>query len=231
MSADKPTTPGLPAPLEQRQVALTQLDALLSLASTGPLDAAACQHMVELCPLVPGRLRRVVDALGHQRDAAAVDALLELPAGTRGVVEALFAAMRHGVARRRPDGEVCPRMLALEFRSSSARRFPRLLERAVAAFGTELERIRVESRLHYRLALVEQPPPAPSLRARATPLELDIQSLHRDLARLRGVRLWLNGWSFDDRGNLPPPTRAPLLRGWFEWIHGSSPDLALEHGD
>lgn len=206
---------------EQRQAALTQLDGLLSLANTGPLDAAACQRVLELCPLVPGRLRRVVDTLARQRDAAAVDALLELPAGTRGVVEAVFAAIRHGVARRRPDGEVCPHMLALEFRSSNARRFGLLLERAVAAFGAELERIRVEGRLHYRLALVEQRPAMPNLQARAASLELDIQSLHRDLARLRGVRLWLNGWRFDDRSNLPPPSRAPLLRGWFEWVHES----------
>jgi hypothetical protein len=206
---------------QHQPAALAQLDGLLSRATTAPLDAAACQRMVELSPLVPGRLRRVVDALGHQRDAAAVDALLELPAGTRGVVEAVFNAIRHGVARQRPDGLPCPRMLALEFRSSNARRFPLLLERAIAAFGAELERLRVDGRIHYRLALVERQPPTPSLRERAAPLELDIHSLHRDLIRLRGVRLWINGWSFDERGNLPPPTRAPLLRGWFEWVHES----------
>ncbi|PRP90373.1 hypothetical protein [Enhygromyxa salina] len=202
-----------------RHAALTELDALLSLADAGPLDASSCQRVLELSPLVPGRIRRIVDVLGRQRDAAAVDALLGLPAGTRGVVEAVFTAIRHGVARRRPDRVVCPRMLALEFRSSSARRFPRLLERAVAAFGDDLERIRVEGRLRYRLALVERDPPDPQLCARAAALELDIESLHRDLARLRGVRLWLNGWRFDEASNLPPPSRAPLLQGWFESLH------------
>ncbi|KIG16321.1 hypothetical protein DB30_04781 [Enhygromyxa salina] len=206
---------------EQRQAALTELDALLSLATTGPLDAAACQRVLELSVLVPGRMRRIVNALGQQRDAAAVDVLLALPTGTPGVVEAVFAAIRHGVARERPDRVVYPRMLALEFRSSNARRFPLLLERAVAAFGDDLERIRVEGRLRYRLALIEQDPAAPQLLARVAPLELDIESLHRDLARLRGVRLWLNGWRFDDHSNLPPPSRAPLLRAWFESLRSA----------
>jgi hypothetical protein len=205
-----------------REAALVELDALLALAESGPLDAAACRRMVELSAAVPGRLRRVVTALTHQRDAAAVEALLALPPGGPSIVEGVFAALRRGVTRRRPDGEPFPRMLALEFRSSSSRRFPALVERASAAFGEQLERIRVGTKLHYRVAILERTTDGrreagSSLGERVAPVELDLESLHRDLGRLRGVRLWLNGWRFDDDSPLRPRTRAPLLRGWLEW--------------
>ena len=201
---------------------VTELDALLARAETrdATLDAEACARLVELCALAPGRVRRVVPVLGRQRDAAAVDALLALPPGASGVVESVFAALRRGAARRRPDGLPYPHMLALEFRSSSSRRFPRLVARASAAFGEELERIRVAGKLHYRVSLLGDP----ALLGRQAPaLELDVEGLHRDLSRLRGVRLWLNGWRFDDHSALGPRTRAPLLRGWFEWAREQAP--------
>ncbi|PRP99057.1 hypothetical protein ENSA5_28990 [Enhygromyxa salina] len=202
---------------DQQRAALEQLDGLLALADAGTLDAPACGQLLELSALVPGRLRRVVDTLSRQRHAAAVDVLLGLPADTRGIIEALFSALRHGVTRTRPDGAAFPAMMALEFRTSTSRRFPALRERASAAFGRDLERIRVGGKLHYRLALIDDPTREPSLSARVAPLELDIERLHQDLARLRGVRLWLNGWCFDDHSNIRAPARAPLLRGWLEW--------------
>jgi hypothetical protein len=204
---------------------LTELDGILALARTGPLPRDACRRLVELAAAVPGRARRIVEALARQCDAVAVDALLELPSATPGVIEGLFAALRHGVVRRAADGHEFPHMLALEFRSSTSRRFPSLLARASAAFGPELERIRIDGTLHYRFALFE--PSAherrSSLRELAAPVELDVEQLHRDLARLRGVRLWLNGWCFDDRRDIAPRARSPLLRAWFEWVHAAQP--------
>jgi hypothetical protein len=214
------------AALDPRRAALTELDGMLALARTGTLPADGCRRLLELAPEVPGRARQIVDALARQCDAAAVDALLELPPHTPGIIEGLFAALRHGVVRRSDDGHEFPHMLALEFRSSPSRRFPALLARASAAFGSELERIRVDGRLHYRFVLIEQlannqllADAGASLRERATPVELDIEQLHRDLARLKGVRLWLNGWCFDDRSKLATRARTPLLRAWFEWVH------------
>lgn len=202
---------------EARDSALTELDALLALAESGPLDAASCLQVTQLCALAPGRMRRVVAALTRQRDAAAVEALLELPAGTAGVAEGLFAALRRGVTRVDPERGVCAPMLALEFRSSKSRNFPSLLERAHAAFGSELERIRVGNTLHYRYVLRADPEHEASLAERARGVELDLLALHRDLARLRGVRVWLNGWCFDAQGNLRAPAREVLLRAWFDW--------------
>jgi hypothetical protein len=231
------------AALDPRRAALIELDGLLALARSSPLGRDACQRLIELAPTVPGRTRQIVEALGRQCDAAAVDALLELPSATPGVIEALFGALRRGVVRQAVDGHEFPHMLALEFRSSKSRRFVSLLERAAAAFGSELERIRIDTRLHYRFALIEAggealntaSPGGPralgggealnaaSLRERAAPVELDVEQLHRDLTRLRGVRLWLNGWCFDDRSNVAPRTRTPLLHAWFEWVHTIQP--------
>ncbi|MFO7562732.1 MAG: hypothetical protein R6X02_08810 [Enhygromyxa sp.] len=198
---------------EQTALALAQLDELLGRAPTELLDVGACATLVSLSAAVPGRRARVVEALRRQRDSAALDALLRLPSRTPGVVEAVFAGLRHGVARPRSDGSAFPCMLALEFRSSKSRRFPALIDRATAAFGARLERLRVADVLHYRFAMFEHADLPASIR----PLALDIESIHRDLLRLRGVRLWLNGWCFDDDSTLRPAIRVPLLRGWLDW--------------
>jgi hypothetical protein len=211
---------------EQTVAALAELDALLDRARTQVLDAGACAALIRLSATLPGRRPRVVDALRRQRSSAALDALLALPSGTPGVIEAVFAGLHHGVARPRPDGSSCPRMLALEFRSSKSRRFPALVERATAAFGARLERLRVAEILHYRFAVFERPYPDDervTLPAVVRPLVLDIESIHRDLLRLRGVRLWLNGWCFDDDSSLRPAVRAPLLRAWLDWASSWEP--------
>jgi hypothetical protein len=206
---------------EQPTTTLAQLDALLVRARTHALDARTCAGLVELSAAVPGRRARVVEALREQLDSAALDALLALPERTPGVVEAVFSGLRHGVARPRDDGSVFPRMLALEFRSSKARRFPALVERATAAFGGQLERLRVGESLHYRFAVFERAD-ARALPELVRPLALDIEGIHRDLLRLRGVRLWLNGWCFDDASRVRPPVRVPLLRGWLDWATSTS---------
>ncbi len=206
------------------EAALIELDGLLALGRSSSLAPEACRRITELAPAVPGRLRRIVEALGHQGDAPAVDALLALPASAPGTVEALFGALRRGVVRRTDEGHEFPHMLALEFRSSKSRRFPGLLAHASAAFGPRLERIRVDARLHYRFALIERRcEDLAALREQAAPIELDVEHLHRELARLRGVRLWLNGWCFDDRSNIAPKLRTPLLRAWFQWACAAQP--------
>lgn len=201
--------------MARAQADLEELDALLALAGSGAVDGPACARMVELVEAVPGRRRAVVAALGRQRSAAAVEALLDLPEATPGVVEGVFQALRAGV-RRELAGQAAPRMLALEFRSSKAKRFPAIVERARAAFGAELERLRVDETIHYRVALFEQRPARPSLAARVRERAFDLERIHGDLLRLRGVRLWINGWCFDDSG-LSPKARVPLLRGWLDW--------------
>lgn len=208
---------------QARDMALTQLDALLTLAESGPLDSASCLRVGELCSLAPGRMRKVVATLSRQRDAASVEALLSLPAGTSGVIEGLYGALRQGVSRIGGEGARSARMLALEFRSSTSRSFPQLLTRATAAFGSELERIRVGDKLYYRYCLLELEPSAPTLGARARKVEFDLIALHRDLARLRGVSVWLNGWQFDEHSKVRPASRVALLRAWFDWAREQDP--------
>lgn len=201
---------------------IAALDALLGRAE--PLDASECLMLVEALHEAPGRARRVVERLAAQRDAASVEALLRLPTGTSGVVEGLFAALRRGVARTRVDGQAGERMVAIEFRRSDARRFAPLLERTEAAFGGELEHLRSPSERGpiYRVALFERRPARPSLRRRVSERALELEYLHRSLLRLRGVRVWINGWSFDDHSSLRPPARVPLLRAWLDWASASS---------
>jgi len=192
---------------QDARAALTEVDGLLALADSGTrLDAEDCLRLVERTRQAPGRWGRVVRSLSAQRDAAAVDALLRVPAGASGVVEGVFQALRAGVVR--PGASA---MVALEFRSSKSRRFPALLARAHASFGDQLERLRIDGALYYRLALF-----VPE-RRRVAALELDLERIHRDLQRLRGVSLWLNGWRFDDRSSLRPAARGPLLRAWLDW--------------
>ncbi len=201
---------------------LEQLDDLLGQAGTRQLDSAECLTLVELLSAIPGRARAVVEALAHQRDAAAVEALLRLPTDTRGVVEGLFAALRGGVVRERVDGQPGARMLAIEFRSSSSRRFPSVLERAQRAFADELERLRIDDVIHYRVAIFEHRPTHPSLGRRVRGKAIDLEALHRDLLRVRGVRVWLNGWRLDDASPLRPPVRVHLLRAWLDWATQAS---------
>lgn len=200
---------------ESESGTLALLDALLERSE--PLDDDECLRVVAALDDLPGRARKVVERLARQRDGAAVEALLRLPSGTPGVVEGVFAALRRGVVRARVDGLASPHMLAIEFRRSGARRFDDLLARAELAFGPELEHLRIADQALYRIALFEAPGGRVRLRRVARERALELEHLHRALLRLRGVRVWINGWRFDDHANVRPPARAALLHAWLEW--------------
>lgn len=204
----------------RRAQALVELDGLLALAELEALGARSCRRLVELVAMAPGRTRRVVSRLSSQRDAAAVDALLALPPATSGVVEGLFRALRAGVRRCFAD-RWAPHMLALEFPTSTSKRFPVVRERAIAGFGAGLERLEVAGKLRYRVAVfparVGVDAGSAGARRRLAAWAFELEGLLRDLRRLRGVRLWLNGWRFDDDAPVAATARLALMRAWFEW--------------
>lgn len=200
--------------MDPRVDALARLDALLSRASRAAPDAADAQAMVDLLRFAPGRSRRVAETLAASRSSGAVDALLQLPASIPGVVEGLHQAFSHGVTRTRRDGSPGSPLLALEFVHSRARRFPEYLERAQTAFGGALRRFRVDGRVHYRFAL--EPAPG-TLAGRVAVVAHDLTWLHRQLAKLKGSRLWINGWPFDADGPFGASVQVHLLRAWLTW--------------
>jgi hypothetical protein len=199
---------------DPRTAAAARIATLLDRAARSPLSAPECAELVEALRLAPGMLRRAAHALSAQADAAAVDALLTLPPGVPGVVEGLYRAMRGGVARRRRDGTDCPLFLALDFRRSRARAFDAALDRARAVFGDALEALDVDGRAHYRLLLARGPG---TLAGRAAAAAHDVQWLHTRLGKLRGARLWLNGWCFPQDGPISPAIQVHLVRGWLSW--------------
>jgi hypothetical protein len=194
--------------------ALEQLTRLLSSARRAPLCAADCLRAVELVAFVPGWVGRVARTLSDQRDAAAVDALLGLPHTVPGVVEGLHGAFALGVTRTRRDGTPARALLALDFRHSRARFFADALERARSLFGTAFEHLNVDGKVHYRFVLSEG---RGTLAGRAAAAAHDIAWLHERLGRLRGTRLWLNGWCFPAQGPLRVPIQVHLVRGWLRW--------------
>mgnify|MGYP007011841241 CR=1 FL=1 len=194
--------------------ALDELSGLLSKAKRSALQAGECLRAVELVTLVPGWVGRVARVLSDQRDAGAVDALLGMPAHVPGVVEGLYGALSSGVTRPRRDGSPCRALLALDFRHSRARFFEEALERAHASFDAAFEQLSVGGRPHYRVAIVEG---RGTLAGRAAAAAHDIVWLHGHLGRLRGTRLWLNGWCFPAEGRLKAPAQVHLVRGWLSW--------------
>lgn len=199
---------------DPRQHAATIVLGLLDRARRTPLSAAECHRLVEDIRLTPGLLRRAAHTLSAQCDAAALEALFTLPAGVPGVVEGAFKAMRAGVLRTRQGGGHCPAMLALDFRRSRAKGFDDALSRARAVFEDGLEALDVGGRVHYRILVHEG---RGTLAGRAAAASGDLQWLHARLARLRGTRLWLNGWCFPEDGPLRAPVQVHLVRGWLAW--------------
>lgn len=200
--------------MDPRQEALTRLDGLLASSTSAPLSAETCMRMVELVVLAPGRMRRVAEALAAQRSYPAMEALIQLPPNVPGVVEGMFQAFAHGVVRCRLDGSLCNHMIALDFRHSRARDFAGLLTRARAMSGPAFERLMVEGRTHYRFSLQAG---RGTLAGRAAAAAHDLQWLHRRLSRLRGTRLWLNGWCFSSEGTVRPAVQTHLVAAWLGW--------------
>ena len=200
--------------MDPRQRALVELDMLISRGRGAPLTAADCMHLTELVPLVPGRARQVVDHLSAQGDAAAVEALLQLPSHLPGLVEAIHHAVGKGVARRRIDGKSPVRLLALDFRHSRAKNFPDLVGRAALTFGPQFERFDVRGRPHYRFMVREG---AGTLAGRVSAAAQELLWLHGRLARLRGSRLWINGWCLPSDGPFGAAVQVHWVRAWLGW--------------
>lgn len=137
------------------------------------------------------------------------------------------AGRPHPPPVRKPGdpGPLAPVSLALEFRPSRARPFPDLLRRAQRladdpSDALRLDALRVGDRVRYRLSFwpaeLEPRPRAATARAAAPDLVL----LHARLSRLRGTRLWLNGFALDSDGPVSPAAQAHLLRAWMTWSEG-----------
>lgn len=199
---------------DPRERALLSAQRLLDHGRRRALTAAECFELVEAVGIVPGLLRPSVQLFSCQRDGAAVDALLALPSSVPGLVEALYGAFAGGVTRMRVDGSPCFAMLAMDFRRSRSAAFDESLARAAAVFGDGLEQLEVEQRVCYRFAIDSR---RGTLAGRAAAIALDVQWLHGKLSKLRGTRLWLNGWCFDEAGTIRPPVQIHLVRGWLTW--------------
>ena len=190
------------------------LEALGPLLARKSLSYVECHRMVDLVQRVPGYIKRVAHALSAQRSAGGVDGLLRLPHGVPGVVEGLYQAFAHGVARRRVDGTPAPPTIAIDFKRSRAKSFDELLERARAVFGDGFQTLRVGKAIHHRFGLYGA---RGTLAGRAAAIAHDLQWLHSRLSRLKGTRLWLNGWSFPAEGPLKSAIQVHLVRAWLSW--------------
>ncbi len=200
--------------IDPRQEALQNLERLLARSSRESLSSSQCLAMVEQVRLVPGYARRVAHALSAQRSSAGVEALLALPPHVPGVVEGLYQAVAHGVSRRRADGSACPPLLAMDFRRSRARQAAEMVHRARAVFGESFETLRVDGTIHYRFSLRQG---RGTLAGRASAASRETLWLHGRLSKLRGSRLWLNGWCFPSEGPIRGPIQVHLVRAWFAW--------------
>lgn len=195
--------------------AVADATTLIARAGRAPLCAEECGRLVgHVLAAAPGLLRPAAHALSAQRDAAAVDALLRLPGTVPGVVEGIYGAVSHGIVRRRQDGTPCPAMLAIDFRRSRAKSFALIFERARRVFGPGLEPLLAGTQPHFRFALKQG---RGTLAGRVSAATVDVQWLHARLGRLKGTRLWLNGWRFDADGSIRAAAQVHLVRGWLSW--------------
>jgi hypothetical protein len=83
-------------------------------------------------------------------------------------------------------------------------------------FPQELEHLSVSGHDHWRVGIAEG---RGTLAGRTSALAADLQWLHRRLSRLRGTRLWLNGWCLQEEGASPvsAAVQAHLLQAWLAW--------------
>lgn len=208
------TAPAAHAAPPDPLITLAELDALLQARS--PLSGEACARLAALAAAIPGRRRRVAELLAREASPAAVDALLTFSPGEPGVLLAVHRALRAGVCRDLA-GRPSPAQLTLEFRPSRARAFPDLLARAAVAFGPWLEHLLVDGQLWYRLALWPGDD-GPRLRRHLAGHGQDLLWLHGHLARLRGTRLWLNGWLFSPGSAWTPAHQVHLVHAWLDHL-------------
>lgn len=209
---------------DPRELALQTASRWLDTARRRALRADECAELVDALGMVPGLLRTAVQSLSCQRDAAAVEALLALPPGVPGWVEALYGAFANGVARPQRDGAASVPMLAMDFRRARSAAFDDAIGRARAVFGDALEQLEVDGREHWRFVIDAR---RGTLAGRAAALALDLQWLHGRLARIKGTRTWLNGWCFDAASPVRPTVQIHLLRAWLSWaakqVHTAAP--------
>ncbi|MCB9702395.1 MAG: hypothetical protein H6711_10910 [Myxococcales bacterium] len=191
--------------------ALRELEVRLA----APLDAATCARLVALARALPGRQRAIVAHLAGARRSPAIDALIELSPGLPGVVEGVYHALRLGLTRELGE-RPAPEHLALEFRASRAHDFEGLLTHAEAAFPEHLERLEIDGKPWHRLALWGPLEGRHGLRRVLLEHGGDLVYLHRKLARLRGARLWLNGWRFESDGAWTVAHQVHLVQAWID---------------
>ena len=199
---------------DPRQHALQIATMWLDTAGRRALRSGECMELVDALGLVPGLLRTAVGVLSCQRDGAAVDALLALPPGVPGWVEALYGAFAAGVVRTRVDGQPVVPMLAMDFRRSRQASFEDALGRARQVFGEALEQLDVDGDVHYRFVLAAR---RGTLAGRAAAIAHDVQWLHGRLGKQRTTRTWINGWCFDAHGAVRPAVQIHFVRAWLSW--------------
>lgn len=200
---------------DPRQQAVADATTLIERARRGPLSSDECARLAQhVISAAPGLLKPAAHALSAQRDTAAVDALLRLPPTVPGVIEGIYGALTRGVRRRRQDGTACTALLSMDFRRSRAKSFEDLLGRAQRVFGDGLESLRIGGRPQYRFSLREG---RGTLAGRVAAATVDVQWLHARLSKLKGTRLWLNGWRFDAEGPIRASAQVHLVRGWLSW--------------
>lgn len=199
---------------DPRQDALADIHRLMQRGQKRNLTAKDCTTLVHQLRLAPGMLKQVAYCLSDQQSACGVDALLQLPSTVPGVIEGLYRAFSHGIVRLRLDGSSCVPMLALDFRRSRAKTFDQLLTRAQTVFTEHFEALSIYGQLHYRVGLQGG---RGTLAGRASAISHDLQWLHGRLSKLKGTRLWINGWSFASDGPFRAPVQVHLVQAWLTW--------------
>lgn len=215
---------------------VAELDALLAAGRAHGFDWTDAHRCVDLLDFVPGRTAVVARALDDALDASSLDALWRLPPDVPGVLEGAHRGIRRGLSRPWPmrgserpvEGlamRFAPRRLAIDFPASRARHFPATLARAHESLGagatpldaplrTRLEALEVGRKRHYR-ACVDLSPQT-TLSDQKGDVAVEFEQLRGNLARLKGVRLWINGWQVGARVPVPDRARALLVAAWFE---------------
>jgi hypothetical protein len=191
-------------------------------------SSAAVDALLALPPASPG----VLEAL-HRCFARGVRRDMSPQTGPKAHVPSDTSFQTGPEAHVRSDGapanrpsQLAPPLLALDFRSSRASRFPELVRRAQAlgqAPGATFEALDLDGKRRYRLAFWPDRAAPLALAAALRASHLDLVWLHARLAKLQGTRLWLSGWSFDGQGPHSPAIQAHLLQAWLHFTEQDPP--------